>query len=427
MQCAEDHDGGDEDHEADGDEARRKIEVGARRRGSGHRLAAPRPPVGKTAGDAAGDHRQGADEADDATDRHCAGADVENVGAANVVWAHGRDRHRSRRDRSGRRASEEVDRRDEDEVGEDAAGGHGRGDPRADDVADAEQLRRDLRRQGAGRQGRAEDRLGRVLPQLERLHGKLVEDPGPKAGEDRPRSRSGGLNVFGRIGAGAAERPLLIGRPGLEHLGAGRALGIFEDAVLLNDEGPAQRDHHQDSKQSAQQRHQHHPADLQVETEDHDRRHGDADAKGDALAGRTGGLNDVVLEHGGRPQPEASENAEQGDGDDGDGDRGADRQPDFQHQVERRGAEDDPQQHADDERRRGQFAQGNGRRNQGAKGPRRRRWRSGWPRAGQGVVGNRHFSPHAQAASGWILERSLGMAQSQEAATVAARVRKVME
>ena len=73
----------------------------------------------------------------------------------------------SGRERRGQAGAEELDHRDEHEVREHAAGAHDRGDARADDVADAEQLGRDLGGDRAGRERRAEDLLRRVLPAAE--------------------------------------------------------------------------------------------------------------------------------------------------------------------------------------------------------------------------------------------------------------------
>ena len=80
--------------------------------------------------------------------------------------------------------------------------------------------------------------------------------------------------------------------------------------MLLDDQRAPQRDHHQDAQQRPQQCHQQHPAQLEIETKNHDRRHGHPKAERDGLARRAGGLNDIVLEDRGvasaglRPEPE---------------------------------------------------------------------------------------------------------------------------
>ena len=81
-----------------------------------------------------------------------------------------------------------------------------------------------------------------------------------------------------------------------QHVGAGGAFGILQRAVLLDDERPPQRDHHQDAQQPAQHRDDHHPGDLHVEAQEHHGGHGHADAEGDRLAGRAGRLHDVVFQ-----------------------------------------------------------------------------------------------------------------------------------
>ena len=66
--------------------------------------------------------------------------------------------------------------------------------------------------------------------------------------------------------------------------------------MLRDDQRASKRDHHQDSEQSAEYGDEHHARDLEVESEDQNRRHRDADAERDRLAGRSGCLHDVVLE-----------------------------------------------------------------------------------------------------------------------------------
>ena len=94
--------------------------------------------------------------------------------------------------------------------------------------------------------------------------------------------------VFARRAAGFAN---------YQHVGAGGAFGVDQLAVLLDDERAAKWDHHQDTEQPAKHRDDQDPRDFQLESEDHHRRHGDADAEGDRLAGRAGRLHDVVLQN----------------------------------------------------------------------------------------------------------------------------------
>ena len=67
--------------------------------------------------------------------------------------------------------------------------------------------------------------------------------------------------------------------------------------MLLHNQRAAQRNHHQDAEQPAQNGDQHHPRKLKVETENHDRRHRYANAKSDRFAGRARGLHDVVFKN----------------------------------------------------------------------------------------------------------------------------------
>ncbi len=158
-----------------------------------------------------------------------------------------------------------------------------------------------------------------------------------------------------RLAGLQAHGVLFARRAGLQHLGAGGAFRVLQYPVLLDDQGAAERDHHQDAQEAAQDRHQHHPGDLHVETQDHDRGHGDAEAEGDGFPRRTRGLDDVVLQDGGLGDPQPLQQAEKGDRDHRYGDRGRDRQADLEHQVERGGPEHHAQQRADDQMRDGQF------------------------------------------------------------------------
>ena len=138
----------------------------------------------------------------------------------------------------------------------------------------------------------------------------------------------------------------------LQHLAAGRSLGILQDPVLLDDERAAQRDHHQNAEQTAERRDEHHARDLEIEPEDHDRGHRDAETERDRFARRSGGLHDVVLENGRVARAELGEEPEERDRNDRDRNRRADRQSDLEDQIKRRSAEDHAEQRADDQRAR---------------------------------------------------------------------------
>ena len=90
--------------------------------------------------------------------------------------------------------------------------------------------------------------------------------------------------------------------------------------MLLNDERATQRNHQQNPQKSAQHRHQQHPAGLQIETQDEDRRHGDRRPESQRLSGRTRRLSDVVFENRGIPSAQLGPQPEQRDRDDRDWD-----------------------------------------------------------------------------------------------------------
>ena len=119
--------------------------------------AAPAPPPGAELEEAdvaqplleaVPDGRERAEQADDAAGGDGARADVEDVGRADAVRVHVRDGDLAGRKRALEVLAEELDHRDQDQVGEDAAPAHEGRDPRADDVADPEELRGDLRAHG---------------------------------------------------------------------------------------------------------------------------------------------------------------------------------------------------------------------------------------------------------------------------------------
>ena len=70
--------------------------------------------------------------------------------------------------------AEKFDQRDQQQIGKHAAGGHHRGNARADDVSDSQQLRSDLAGDGTALERCAKDLLRRVLPPVQRLHRDVV-------------------------------------------------------------------------------------------------------------------------------------------------------------------------------------------------------------------------------------------------------------
>ena len=154
------------------------------------------------------------------------------------------------------------------------------------------------------------------------------------------------------------DRAALIGTRGLarfsrrsrlQHFRAGGPFRIFQKTVLMNDERAPGGIIIRMPNNPPENRDQHDAHDLEIEPENHDRRHGHAEAEGDRFAGRAGGLDDVVLENGRIAQPELREQAEDRDRKDRDRNRGADRDADLEDEIKRRGAEDDPEQRADDD------------------------------------------------------------------------------
>ena len=66
-----------------------------------------------------------------------------------------------------------------------------------------------------------------------------------------------------------------------QHFGAGSAFGILEQAVLVDDQRTPQRNHHENAQQTTEDGDQHDSGNFQIETENHDRGHGDAETERD--------------------------------------------------------------------------------------------------------------------------------------------------
>ena len=164
--------------------------------------------------------------------------------------------------------------------------------------------------------------------------------------------------------------PLLAGH---QDLGRRRAFRVGQPAVLLHDQVAAQRDHHQDAQDAAAEREQQRARPVHLEAEQHERGQGERHARRDRLPRGAGGLHDGVLEDRGAPaRQDPRERAEDRDGEDGDGDGGGDGEADAQRQVDGRGAEDEPEDRAQDERARRQLGKPGLVRNVGLEGRRRR-------------------------------------------------------
>ena len=222
------------------------------------------------------------------------------------------------------------DQRNQGQPRQHAARGHLGSDARADDVADAQVLRRDVAVEGgvrvdvlgAGAQARG------VAPQPQHAHQHPVARRREHTLED----------LFGQAAAALA---------GHQDLGAGGAFGVGQLAVLFDDEAAAQRNHEQDAEHAADRRQGH---DLQVlevalaagqKDQRRDREHR---AGGNRLARRAQRLHDVVFEDGA-----LAELFEHGNRQHRDGNRGRDGQARPQRQVHRRGPEQDAKQRAQDD------------------------------------------------------------------------------
>ena len=202
----------------------RQVEIGPEPRG---RLAQAAAQVLEAGAERRDDRGQRPDQRDDAGRGHRARADVEHEVGAHLARAHVGDELGLGEDRLGEAAAEELDGGDEHQVGEAAAGEEVPGDPRPDDVADAQQLGRHL---GGDRRAlvRGRDPAGILLPRLEPRHQELVGERQPERLEQPPRLQAA-----------------LLARPPAPR--RRRCPRVGEAAVLLHDERAAQRDHHQDA------------------------------------------------------------------------------------------------------------------------------------------------------------------------------------
>jgi len=89
--------------------------------------------------------------------------------------------------------------------------------------------------------------------------------PSPASARFDPDSGTGRDGA--RRSAPAASFPGFRIRARLQHFRAGRALGVFQLAMLGHDERAAERDHHENPQQPAKQRHQRHPRDFEIDRE----------------------------------------------------------------------------------------------------------------------------------------------------------------
>jgi len=187
---------------------------------------------------------------------------------------------------------------------------------------------------------------------------------------DRQRRRLGDdVEDLLQDGVQACDAQPVVGRAcqaaallaGDQHRRTRRSFGIGERRVLLDDQRPTQRDHHQHAQYTAHHRQrQDRPvreiriadavAGRGVTAQEQEAGQCEHDAGGDRFARGADRLHDVVFEDRG-----LAEFLEQGDRQHRDRDRRGYGQPGLQRQVDRGRAEHDAEQRADDDRLDGEF------------------------------------------------------------------------
>jgi hypothetical protein len=117
-------------------------------RGTGHRLfAALAAQLAEADAEAVDHHRQAAHQRDDAGRGHRAGADVAHVAAPQLPGRHVGDQQLGLRIQRQARPPHQSSSRDDHQPRQQAAADHHRGDARPEDVAHAEQRRREVHAQ----------------------------------------------------------------------------------------------------------------------------------------------------------------------------------------------------------------------------------------------------------------------------------------
>ena len=233
--------------------------------------------------------------------------------------------------------AKEVDGGHQHQPGEDAAGKHDGGHTSSDNVAHSQILRRAVRADAAALQqvlrANVKVALGAARPQRKEpiVLEQRIQAADAQAEED-PR---------GKAAAAFARH---------QHVGAGRALGIDQRAVLFHNELAAQRNHEQHAQPAAKERERKDAARLQVEPQEDQRRQRENDAGGDGLARVASGLDDVVLQNAG-----AAKHTQDGDGEHRDGNAGCNRKSSAQADIHRDRAKDDAEERAQQQRAEGQL------------------------------------------------------------------------
>ncbi|VTQ83571.1 Uncharacterised protein [Stenotrophomonas maltophilia] len=271
-----------EDHQGHQHPLHRQVALGVRQ----HRAAAL-AGGGKAALDAVEQRLAQRDQGPDTTDQHRADTQVAHLRTPDGKRGFG---GRSGGDRRGQCRigvhEERLVDRNGDVPGQDRAGHHHDADVEADDVAHAQQCRRQVGADEGGDLGAAD--VGRSGPGIGNqahaaFRGQLDE------GADH-RRQAEDLQARARI------------LTGLEHFG--RGLAFRERKRVFDDHRTAQRHREQHTQQAAKAGDAQHPPVLEVRpvAHDHQRRDGEDHTGGDRRAGRSAGLHDVVFKDGATAQ-----------------------------------------------------------------------------------------------------------------------------
>jgi hypothetical protein len=237
----------------------------------------------------------------------------------------------------GQLLAEKINQRHQDQPGEDAAGEDDARHAQADDVADAEVLRGGV---GLDR-GPFQDVLGAEIrlefgsarPGAEEIF--ILEE-----GVDRAQAEA--------EEDAAGQRPSALA--GDQHIGAGRALGVSQVAVLFDDQLAAQGNHEQHAQPAADQGQQEDAGVLEVKAEKNQRGQGEDDPGGDRLTGVASGLDNVVFQNRG-----PTEGAQNADREHRDGNRSGHREAGSQAHVNRDGAKNNAEKRAQQQGAEGEF------------------------------------------------------------------------
>ena len=283
-------------------------------------------------GQRAEDRGQGADQRDEAGGRNRTRSHRANVRTPKIGGGHISDQRCGWVERMSESRSKEMDGGHHDQPREDPTRKHDCRNPRADDVADAEVLGRAI-----GTDAGAFEQV--LRPEIEVALGSC----GPEAEEivvleERIQAAESEAEEDARGEAATA-------LSGDQDIRAGRALGVEQRSVLLDDELAAQRDHEQNAEPAAEERQRKDAARLKIVAEKDERGQGEDDARRDGLARVSRGLHDVVFQDAGpakRPQDRDREHC--------DGYARGDRQPGAQPNVHRHRAKDHAEERAQDER-----------------------------------------------------------------------------